>query len=186
MQRVSRWGVHWLSAAADDPVRCRAVWADDPRKPYLLATGRLFDAVTVPQPLGMETFDQLSRRQMPLGAAMVDRRAERMAFLLPPHSQEHFTQTLERESVSPPEYRYLAHGSYLVVPAPLAMTGDRYEWLRPPMRRLDCNRTRTNALAVMLTAAAALLERVDRYGQEQTTTKPLPDHIPHGETAHAQ
>jgi hypothetical protein len=183
---VSRWGVQWLSAAADDPVMCRTVWADDPRKPYVLATGRLFDVVAVPQQLGMETFDQLSRRQMPLGATMVDWRAERMAFFLPPRSQEHFTEALARESAKPPEYRYLAHGSYLVVPAPLALTGDRYEWLRPPMRRLDCGRTRANALAVMLTAAAALLERVDRYGQEQATAKPVPGQSRHGESARAQ
>lgn len=164
MQRMTTRGVEWLSAAADDPVECRMAWASNPRAPYVLAAGRLFDTVTVEQRVGMETFDQLLRRGLPFGPAVLDRKAQRVGFFLGSHSEEMFTQHLVQEEGAPPAYRYLGDGSVVVVPGPMPMSGDRYQWLRAPTRRPIANPLRPVALATMLVASAELLSRVDRYG----------------------
>ncbi|CAM5459911.1 hypothetical protein SALBM135S_03859 [Streptomyces alboniger] len=168
MQRMTTRGVEWLSAAADDPAECRATWAGDPRAPYAMAAGRYFDVVSVEQRLGMETFDQLLRRGMPFGPVVLDRKAWRVGFFLGSQNAEAFTHCLAQEEGSPPAYRYLGHGSVVVVPGPMPMSDDRYQWLRAPPRRPTANPLRPMALATMLVASAELLARVDRYGQRAT------------------
>lgn len=166
MQRMTRRGMQWLSAAAEDPEMCRARWADDPRRPYTLPTGRLFDVVVIRQQLGMETFDQLERRAMPIGPVMVDWSSQQMGFFLPTRSRERFARALERETDEAPEYRYLAEESFVVVPGPMPLSGDRYQWLRAPVRRPEATPLRTVALAVMRVGAATLLARAERYGEQ--------------------
>lgn len=165
MQRMTTRGVEWLSAAADDPAACRATWADDPRVPYALPAGRFFDVVTVEQRLGLETFDQLLRRGLPFGPAVLDHKARRVGFFLGSRSRETFTHYLDQEEGTAPEYRYLGSSSVVVVPGPMPMTGDRYQWLRAPTRRPIANPLRPVALATLLIASAELLSRVDRYGE---------------------
>jgi hypothetical protein len=162
---ITRRGIEWLSQAADDPALCRTTWLDDPRWPYLLGVGRLFDVLTTDQRMGMETFDQLRLHEMPVGAVMVDRAAGRMGFFLPPGSQGQFARALERETESPAQYRYLGKGSYVVAPGPLALTGDRFEWLKPPSRPQHASPLQTVSLAVMFSAASYLIDRADHYGQ---------------------
>ncbi|MBQ1092064.1 bifunctional DNA primase/polymerase [Streptomyces sp. B93] len=170
---MTRRGIEWLSAAADDPVACRAVWTDDPRAPYMLPTGRFFDVVTVDERVGVETFDQLLRRGLPFGPTLLDHRARRVGFFLGSQSLKDFTHYLTREEGTPPAYRYLGRGSVVVVPGPMPMSGDRYEWLRAPTRRPMANPLRPVALATMLVAAAELLARVDRYGERYPSAASL-------------
>ncbi|MER6529484.1 bifunctional DNA primase/polymerase [Streptomyces sp. NPDC001508] len=162
---MTRRGVEWLSAAADDPAACRATWADDPRAPYMLSTGRYFEVVTVDQRTGIETFDQLLRRGLPFGPTVLDHKSQRVGFFLGSQSHETFVHHLEREEGTPPVYRYLSRESVVVVPGPMPLRGDRYEWLRAPTRRPMANPLRPVALATMLVASAELLARVDRYGE---------------------
>lgn len=169
MQTMTRRGIEWLSAAADDPVMCRALWADDPRSPSMIPAGRLFDVVSVEQRLGLETFDQMCRRELPCGPVMVDHRARRVGFFLSSNSRDWFTYFLRRETSEPPEYRYLGLKSVVVVPGPMPLSGDRYQWLRAPVRRPEANPLRPIALATVLVAAAELLARVDRYGDRFTS-----------------
>ncbi|MFE2044762.1 bifunctional DNA primase/polymerase [Streptomyces sp. NPDC059477] len=84
MRSLTWRDVEWLAEAADEPAACRAAWANDPRTPYALATGRCFDVVTVDQRLGIEAFDLLLRRGLPLGPAVLDRTARRGGFLSAP------------------------------------------------------------------------------------------------------
>ncbi|MFP1626605.1 bifunctional DNA primase/polymerase [Streptomyces sp. 5K101] len=170
---MTRRGVEWLSAAADDPAACRATWADDPRAPYMLPTGRFFDVVTVDQRIGIETFDQLLRRGLPFGPTVLDHKARRVGFFLGSQSREDFAHYLAREGGTPPAYRYLSRGSVVVVPGPMPMSGDRYEWLRAPTRRPMANPLRPVALATMLVASAELLARVDRYGERYPSAAAL-------------
>lgn len=158
--------MQWLSAAADDPEMCRAAWADDARKPYALATGRLFDVVVVNQRVGLESFDQMERRQMPMGPVMADWGSKQVGFFLPSASSERFAHLLAVETNSPPHYKYLTHGGHVVVPGPMTLSGDRYEWLRAPVRRPEWSALRAAALAAMLVAASLLISRADRYGEE--------------------
>ncbi|MEU6174993.1 bifunctional DNA primase/polymerase [Streptantibioticus parmotrematis] len=181
---MTRRGVQWLSAVADDPEVCRAHWADDPRRPYTLRTGHLFDVVAVGQRLGMEIFDQLERRGMPHGPVMVDHCSRQLGFFLPTRSRDRFARLVAREAETPPEYRYLDEGSFIVVPGPMPLAGDRYQWLHAPVRRPEASPLRTAALAVMLVAVSLLIERADRYGERYPTPqsvwrderKPVVDH----------
>lgn len=175
MQRMTKRGVDWLSAAADDPVECRAAWSDDPRAPYALSAGRFFDVVTVEQRIGLEAFDQLLRRGLPFGPVVHDHKARRVGFFLGARSSETFAHYLVREADTdaPPSYRYLGKGSVVVVPGPMPMVGDRYQWLRAPTRPPIVNPLRPVALVTMLVASAELLARVDRYGERYQSANAL-------------
>jgi Bifunctional DNA primase/polymerase, N-terminal len=177
VQMVTKRGLQWLSTAAEDPALCRAVWADDPRRPYLLATGRLFDVVVIPQRVGMETYDQLNRRGLPLGPVMADLGAKRVGFFLPAHSRLAFTEVVAAESAHAPECQYLGAGASVLVPGPVAFSGDRHEWLRAPMRPPDDVPERAAALAVVFVAAAALVARVERYGEDNRQPVTMATHI---------
>ncbi|MBD9731606.1 bifunctional DNA primase/polymerase [Streptomyces sp. H28] len=166
---MNRRGMEWLSAAADDPTQFRQIWADDPRMPCLLATGRFFDVVSVEQRLGLEMFDRLLRSGLPFGPSVVDRKVQRVGFFLGSQSHETFTHYLERGTSSPPSYRYLGHGSAVVVPGPIPSSGDRYQWLCAPMRRPEANPLRPVALATALVASAELLARIDRFDEQCPT-----------------
>ncbi|GAA2325172.1 hypothetical protein Scani_67750 [Streptomyces caniferus] len=119
--------------------------------------------------MGMETFDQLVRREMPLGPVMMDRRAKQIGFLLSSKSRARFARLVSLETATPPEYRYLDAGFFVVVPGPMPMADDRHQWLRAPIRRPEASPLRTASLAVMFTAASALIERADRYGEQYPT-----------------
>jgi hypothetical protein len=163
---VTRRSIEWLSEAADDPQQFRMIWSDDPRKPQLVATGHLFDVVVTGQQLGIETFDQLQRRGMPVGAVTIDRAAGRTGFLLPSDAWALFDRTVKRETATSLAYDYLSDGSYVVLPGPVPLPGDRFEWLNPLMRPQHSSPLQTVALGVMLAASARLIERAERYGQE--------------------
>lgn len=169
MQRVTRRGVEWLIEAADDPDDCRRVWADDPRMPMLLPTGRLFDVMSVDQRLGTEMFDRLQRSGMPFGPCLIDRKAQRVGFFLGSESHETFTFYLEAETASPPAFRYLGKGCAVVVPGPIPLSDDRYQWYRAPARRPEANPLRPVALATALVASAELLARIDRFDEQYPT-----------------
>lgn len=132
MQRMTKRGVDWLSAAADGPVECRAAWSDDPRAPYALSAGGFFDVVPVEQRIGLEAFDQLLRRDLPFGPVVHNHKARRVGFFLGARSSKTFAHHLVREADAdaPPWYRYLGMGSVIVIPGLMLMTGDRYQWLR--------------------------------------------------------
>ncbi|WP_369389749.1 bifunctional DNA primase/polymerase [Streptomyces sp. CG1] len=183
---MTRRGVQWLSAVAEDPELCRARWADDPRQPCTLPTGRLFDVVVTNQRIGMETFDQLERRNMPIGPAVIDYVAKQTGFFLPTRSRDRFTRTLARETDTPPEYRYLEQGSYLVVPGPIPLSGDRYQWLDAPLRRPEASPLRTIALAVMFVAAADIIARADRYGERYPNVEAAYAEDSQAEAAHGR
>ncbi|MFI6660423.1 bifunctional DNA primase/polymerase [Streptomyces sp. NPDC050523] len=161
--------MEWLSASADNPAECRQVWADDPRRPCLLSTGRFFDVVSVEQRLWMEMFDRLRRSGMPFGPSLVDRKAQRVGFFLGSAAHETFTFYLDRETSSPPSFRYLGPGCAVVVPGITPLCDDRYQWLRPPTRRPEANPLRPVALATALVASAELLARIDRFDAQYAT-----------------
>ncbi|TKA04561.1 bifunctional DNA primase/polymerase [Actinacidiphila oryziradicis] len=178
---MTRRGIEWLSSAADNPDKCRSQWASDPRHPYALPTGRLFDVVVVGQRLGMETFDQLLRHDMPLGPVAVDQAAKKISFFLEPELRRRFTNYLDAETADPPHHTYLDEGSVVVAPGPMPLSSDRYQWLRAPARPLTGHHLRAAGLAVMLVAAAALIERVDKYDEDcsAAAVDPLPKAASH-------
>ncbi|GAA3756564.1 bifunctional DNA primase/polymerase [Streptomyces tremellae] len=171
---MTKRGVQWLSAVAEDPELCRKSWADDLRRPYPFPVGVAFEVVATDQRLGVEVYDQLERRNMPVGPVMADRGSHQVGFFLPLNSRDRFARLISQETDTPPAYRYLDCDSYVVVPGPIPMADDRYQWLRAPNRFPENSPLRTASLAVMLVASATLLERTDHYGEHcaetQTTT----------------
>ncbi|MFG1812095.1 bifunctional DNA primase/polymerase [Streptomyces sp. NPDC049040] len=163
---VTRRSIGWLSQAADDPQQFRMMWSDDPRQPQLVSAGALFDVVVTDQQVGIEALDQLRRRGMPAGAVTIDRAARCTGFLVPPGTRGLFERTVAQETALPPTYRYLSNGSYVVLPGPVPLPGDRFEWLNPLMRPQHRSPLQTVALGVMLAASARLIERAEQYGQE--------------------
>ncbi|MGW5494245.1 hypothetical protein [Streptomyces olivaceoviridis] len=103
---------------------------------------------------------------MPFGPTAVDRKAQRVGFFLNSQSREAFTHYVQRETKAPPTYRYLDEGSAVVVPGPIPLFDDRYQWLRPPTRRPEANPLRPVALATALVASAELLARIDRFDEQ--------------------
>ncbi|WP_329364561.1 bifunctional DNA primase/polymerase [Streptomyces sp. NBC_00669] len=165
MQRVTRSGVQWLTRAAVDGEECRNLWRHNPRAPYALPVGEHFEVLVVGQELGMETFGQLRRRRMPAGPVLADWAARQIGFMLPPRSRGSFHRVLAGETSTPPAFRYLDADAVLVVPGPLTLSGDRYEWLCPPVGEGGPSSGRTTALAVMLAASADLIARAAHIGE---------------------
>lgn len=163
---MTRRGLAWLSQAADEPGRCREVWADDPRRPFALPAGRRFDVVALEQRVGVEVCDQLERHGMPLGPVMADWAGREVGFFLPPGSRARFARMLSAETADPPQYRYLGAGVIVVVPGPMPLSGDRYTWLHAPIGEPVATPARTAALAAMFVAAYGLVKRAERYGEE--------------------
>lgn len=166
MQMMTKRGIQWLSASADDPEECRERWAADPRSPCALAVGRYFDVVVINQRIGLETFEQLVRHNMPLGPVMLDRSARLTGFFLPSGQRTRFARMVVNETSGPLTYRYLDTGSVIVVPGPMPLSGDRYSWLRAPIKRPEATPVRVAALAAMFVATSALVERADQYERE--------------------
>jgi hypothetical protein len=163
---VTRRSIDWLSQASDDPEEFRMIWRDDPRQPQLVATGSLFDVVLTDQQVGIETLDQLRRRGMPVGAVAIDRAAGLTGFLLPAGMRALFERNVAQETDTLPRYRFLGEGSYIVLPGPVPLSGDRFEWLNPLIRPQHGSPLQTVALGVMLAASARLIARAEQYGQE--------------------
>ncbi|MFJ3903969.1 bifunctional DNA primase/polymerase [Streptomyces sp. NPDC090025] len=155
----------WLAEAADAPAACLNAWASDPRAPYPLSTGRVFDVVSVDQRVGIEAFDQLLRKGRPLGPVVLDHRARRTGFLLPPDSRADFTRRLARGAGAVPAVRYLGQGSVLVVPGPRSACDDRYAWFRAPAPQAPAGPLIPVALAAALLAAVEALGCADRLGE---------------------
>ncbi|OEV10904.1 bifunctional DNA primase/polymerase [Streptomyces nanshensis] len=171
---MSKRGIQWLSASADDPEACREHWAADPRAPYALSAGRYFDVVSVAQRVGLETFEQLTRHNMPMGPVMMDRSARRIGFFLPSGQRERFARMVVNETSDALSYRYLDEGSVIVAPGPMPLSTDRHAWLRAPARRPEATPARVAALAAMLVATSALLDRAEQYERERVDLEAMP------------
>ncbi|MFC8006347.1 hypothetical protein ACFUCH_16075 [Streptomyces olivaceus] len=129
----------------------------------------------------MEMLDRLQRSGMPFGPSLIDRKTQRVGFFLGSKNEETFTFYLGRETESPPPYRYLGEGCAVVVPGPIPLFDDRYQWLRPPTHRPEANPPSPAALATVLVASAELLARIDRFGEQYPTpysaVAALPDEV---------
>lgn len=169
---TARPNLEWLIAAAENPRDCRRAWGNDPRSPYPVPTGETFDLVSVDLRLGLETADLLRRRRMPLGPVALDYAARRAGFLVPTDSRQGFERQLHIETLHTPAYRYLEEGSYAVLPGPEALSADRHQWLTTPLHVTAPTQRHATALALMLVAAAELLERADRFGETETPATP--------------
>lgn len=122
---LSRWqrALEWLAAAAKDPRACREDWMHGLTGVHLLATGRLWDVLTVPERLGLRTVELLST--IPVnerGPVLHDGRGHRVGFLVPPDPTALWAGH---------NLRYVSKGGWIAAPAPHCRWGALH-WLIPP------------------------------------------------------
>ncbi|MER5177472.1 hypothetical protein ABT009_03685 [Streptomyces sp. NPDC002896] len=120
---ASKRAVEWLAAAAPDPRKCKRDWEHGESGTTLLAAGRLWDVLIVPEDLGLFTLDVLLR--LPLfdpGPVLADFDSHRIGFFLPPDTSSLWTGA---------GVRYARKGTWIVAPAPMRTTG-AIRWLEPP------------------------------------------------------
>ncbi|MFF9869683.1 hypothetical protein ACF1G0_30535 [Streptomyces sp. NPDC013953] len=113
--------VEWLAAAAADPVACRKQWRGDPGT-ALLEAGRYWNVLSTPEDRGWLALEALwCDRTTPPGPTLLDRKARRIGFFLPPDDDEWFGSGL----------RYARSRSWVAVPPPYREAG-HLEWIIPP------------------------------------------------------
>ena len=154
-------GREWLTRCAIDPGEARATWQRDPAAPLTMATGHYFDAIIVPDRLGLETCDLIRQHRLPLGPAMLDTHARKVGFIAPPRGRLAFSTVTRAVEVSMRQLHYLSEGDFVVVPGPSPLPNSRYQWLYAPTQRADPSRLRSATLAVILCTAARNLARHD-------------------------
>ncbi|MER6344957.1 hypothetical protein ACWC10_30525 [Streptomyces sp. NPDC001595] len=121
MRGAQRRAEEWLSAAAADPRACKRQWTGESGT-AMLACGRFWDVLTVPEDLGVLALDALLCVPQPPGPALADTGARRVGFFLPPDPHGRWIG---------PDIRYAGSGSWIAVPAPHRAAG-RLRWLVPP------------------------------------------------------
>ncbi len=120
----TRWkqAVEWLAAAATNPQECKRQW-DHGQGTALLAAGRYWDVLSVPDRLGLLALDLLWSDPLELpGPTLVDVTARRVGFFLPPDPDSEWVGF---------GVRHVGRGSWIAVPPPYRPSG-RLEWLVPP------------------------------------------------------
>jgi hypothetical protein len=113
--------MEWLAAAATDPRACKRQWHGTTGT-TVLACGRFWDVLSVPQQLGLMALDALLCIPQAPGPALADFVACRVGFFLPPDPIGRWVGS---------EIRYLGTGAWLTVPPPDGAAG-HLRWLVPP------------------------------------------------------
>lgn len=121
MRTVTKQAVEWLAAAATDPRDCKREWNGETGA-AVLACGRYWDVLSVPEELAMPALDALLCIPQAPGPALADTAARRVAFFLPPDPAGRWIGT---------GIRYAGKGAWIAVPAPHRAAG-RLRWLVPP------------------------------------------------------
>ncbi|MFE2422354.1 hypothetical protein [Streptomyces hokutonensis] len=122
MRNHAQQAVEWLAAAAIDPRACKREWRSDTGT-AVLAAGRFWDVLSVPEELGLFALDVLLRspRHQP-GPTLADFTSHRLGFFLPPDPRTRWVGD---------GVRYAGQGAWIAVPAPQRATG-ALRWLVPP------------------------------------------------------
>ncbi|WP_258564666.1 hypothetical protein [Streptomyces himalayensis] len=152
---ASRQAMEWLAAAAKDPRACKREWEYGEHGTVVLASGRFWDVLSVPEELGLLTLDTLLRTpQYEPGPTLADFAAHRVGFFLPPDPACRWIGS---------GIRYAGKGSWVAVPPPYR-SGRSLQWLVPPDGSGDLHtpaalelalRQATGELAVIISRAEA-------------------------------
>ncbi|MDQ1042584.1 hypothetical protein [Streptomyces sp. V4I2] len=155
MRSATRQAMEWLAAASTDPRTCKRQWHGDTGV-AVLACGRFWDVLSVPEDLGMPALDTLLCIPQPPGPALADTAARRVAFFLPPDPEGRWIGS---------GIQYAGQGTWLAVPAPHRAAG-RLRWLVPP--------DGTGSLFVPATVELALQVALGRLTGQSSTKRRCP------------
>ncbi|MDO0917033.1 hypothetical protein QQM39_41415 [Streptomyces sp. DT2A-34] len=153
--------MEWLAAASEDPGACKQEWQNGSTGVTLLAAGRFWDVLIVPEELGLRVADLLE--ELPLldsGPCLLDTRRRHVGFLLPPEPQTLWIGT---------GVRLLGAGTWIAAPAPHCRWG-ALRWLVPPdgTGRL----TMPEVLEVALQRCASELSRLQGHPGRAASAQP--------------
>lgn len=118
---TTRAALDWLAAAAPDQDTCRAAWQHSTHRTVHLTAGPHWDVLSVPAPLGRAALAVLERLH-DHGPVISDPDGDRLRFLVPPGTADHWTGTGIRTTPA---------GTLVAVPHPAARTRGLH-WLVPP------------------------------------------------------
>ncbi|MGW0823617.1 hypothetical protein [Streptomyces sp. NPDC002845] len=124
MQRAvkqAKQAMEWLAAAASNPQACKRQWRGESGI-SVLACGRFWDVLSVPEELGVLALDTLLCIPQAPGPALADAAARRVGFFLPPDPAGSWIGS---------DIRYLGKGGWIKAPAPHRAAGN-LRWLVPP------------------------------------------------------
>jgi hypothetical protein len=122
---LTQWtrSMEWLAAASEDPRACKEEWQNGSTGVTLLAAGRFWDVLVVPEELGLRVAELLE--ELPLlnpGPCLLDTRRRHVGFLLPPEPYAVWIGT---------GLRLLGRGTWIAAPAPHCRWG-ALRWIVPP------------------------------------------------------
>ncbi|MFF4352889.1 hypothetical protein [Streptomyces sp. NPDC001530] len=122
---LTEWtrSMEWLAAASEDPRACKNEWQNGRTGVTLLAAGRFWDVLIVPEELGLRVAALLD--ELPLlapGPCLLDARRHHVGFFLPPEPETVWIGT---------GLRRLSKGAWIAAPAPHCRWG-ALRWLCPP------------------------------------------------------
>jgi hypothetical protein len=122
---LTQWtrSMEWLAAASEDPRACKEEWQNGRTGVTLLAAGRFWDVLIVPEELGLCVAGLLA--ELPLvdpGPVLLDARRHHVGFFLPPEPETVWIGT---------GMRHLGKGTWIAAPAPHCRWGE-LRWLCPP------------------------------------------------------
>ncbi|WP_171116506.1 MULTISPECIES: hypothetical protein [Streptomyces] len=121
MHGAVKQAMEWLAAAAPNPRACKRQWRGESGI-AMLACGRFWDVLSVPEELGVLTLDAVLCLTPSPGPVLADAAARRVGFFLSPHPPGNWIGS---------DIRYLGKGGWITVPAPHRAAG-RLRWLVPP------------------------------------------------------
>lgn len=122
---LTEWtrSMEWLAAASEDPGACKQEWQNGSTGVALLAAGRFWDVLLMPEDLGLRVADLLDELSLlDRGPCLLDTRRRSVGFLLPPEPQAVWIGT---------GVRLLGAGTWITAPAPHCRWGT-LRWLVPP------------------------------------------------------
>ncbi|MFI9756672.1 hypothetical protein ACIHFB_01890 [Streptomyces sp. NPDC051963] len=159
--------MEWLAAASEDPRACKEEWQNGSTGVTLLAAGRFWDVLVVPEDLGLRVAELLE--ELPLlnpGPCLLDARRRHVGFLLPPEPHAVWIGT---------GLRLLGRGTWIAAPAPHCRWG-ALRWLVPP----DGTGTLTmpEVLEVALQRCASELSRLQGNPAPLTDSQLTPAEFP--------
>ncbi len=129
----------WQNLASTDPVRVSGWWLANPEANVILPTGRVFDVLDVPAPVGMAALARMERGGLRPGPVAISS-GNRAHFYVrtrgaPADENEWWSCHLDCEPEEIADFtglRWHCRDSYVIAPPSRTAGGDQARWLRDP------------------------------------------------------
>ena len=123
----------WSTQAGGSGPAVRRIWQRLPLASVLLPTGRMFDAIDVPESAGCLALARMERMELPLGP-VIGTAARRMVFFVLPGAAARVPELLARLGRTPAALDLVVRGEgdWVVAPPTRTGAGGSAQWVREP------------------------------------------------------